>query len=297
MNTQVAPDRQQQIQRVFWITLALNVLVFAIKLGLGISMGSLSLIADALHSSTDSASNILALTAMHFSNPEPDEDHPYGHSKFEAIGALGIAAFLAVACLEILKPAVERLLSGASPIAVSDVGFWLMIGDLLINIGVTVYEHERGKALQSRLLLADARHTLSDIWVTLAVLGGLIGVQYGWGWLDQVMAFPVAFFVCWSAWEVLQENIPILTDHVAIPPKQIRELVMQIPNVLDCHEVRSRGVIGQMVFIEMHMVVVPIDIETAHQITEEVEALLKERFGAVRVTIHLEPHSYIEQDV
>jgi len=296
VNVQAVPHRQQQIQRVFWITLVLNLVVFALKLGLGITTGSLSLIADALHSSTDSASNVLALTAMRFSNPEPDEDHPYGHTKFEAIGALSIAVFLAVACLEILRSAIERFLHGGSPVEISHLSLKVMIAVLLINIGVTVYEHERGKALGSRLLLADARHTLSDIWVTLVVLAGLLGVQQGWHWLDQVMAFPVAFLVCWSAWEILKENIPILTDQVAIPPKQIRDLVMQIPHVLDCHEVRSRGVIGQMVFMEMHMVVEPLDIEAAHRITEEVEALLKERFGAIRVTIHLEPHSYIESD-
>ncbi|GAB4217586.1 MAG: cation diffusion facilitator family transporter [Synechococcales cyanobacterium] len=287
-------DRQHQIQRVFYITLVFNLVVFAIKLGLGLTTGSLSLIADALHSTTDSASNILALVAMRFSNPEPDDDHPYGHSKFEAIGALGIAAFLGAACLEILRTAIHRFIDPGSPVTVSPLSLQLMIVVLIINIGVTVYEHERGKTLNSRLLLADARHTLSDIWVSLLVLVGLVGVRGGWTWLDHAFAFPVAAMVCWSGWQVLQENIPLLTDHVAIPPKQIRDLVMQVEGVLDCHEVRSRGVIGQMVFMEMHMVVAPLGIEDAHRITEDVEELLKERFGAVRVTIHLEPYSYIE---
>jgi cation diffusion facilitator family transporter len=272
----------------------LNLLVFGIKLWLGLTTGSLSLIADALHSFTDGASNILALLAMKFSVAEPDHDHPYGHAKFEAIGALGIAGFLGAACLEIVQAAIQRFFEGSVRLQVDSNSLKLMLVVLMINIGVTVYEHERGKTLSSRLLLADARHTLSDIWVTLVVLFGLIGVQFGWLWLDQVMAFPVAVLVLWSAWEVLRENIPFLTDHVAIPPKTIQDLVLSVPGVLDCHEITSRGVIGQMIFMEMHMVVEPIDVDSAHKITEVVEHLLKERYGAVRVTIHLEPYQYIE---
>ncbi len=288
------PTRQRQVQQVLVITLVLNILVFGIKLILGFTTGSLSLIADALHSSTDSASNILGLVAIHFSTPEPDEDHPYGHTKFEAVGALGIAAFLGVACLEIVQASVTRFLEPNRTVEVSDGSLRLMIGVLLINIFVAVYEHQRGKALSSRLLLADARHTFSDIWITLAVLGGLIGTQLGWVWLDQMMALPVAALVMYSGWEVLQENIPFLTDTVAIPPKTLRKLVMSVPGVLDCHEITSRGVIGQMVFIEMHMVVEPTDIDTAHRITERVEKLLEDRYGAVKTTIHLEPYAYIE---
>ncbi len=289
-------QRQRQVQRVLIVTLVMNLLVFGVKLVLGFLTGSLSLLADALHSSTDSASNILGLLAMHFASPEPDEDHPYGHTKFEAIGALGIAAFLGVACLEILQSSIRRFLEPDTELAVDDLSIQLMIGVLLINIGVTVYEHQRGKALSSRLLLADARHTLSDVWITLAVLGGLIGVQQGWPWLDQVMAIPVAALVFYSGWEVLRENIPFLTDTVAIPARTLRRLVMGVPGVLDCHEITSRGVVGQMVFIEMHMVVEPMDVDAAHQITEQVEQLLQDHYGMVRVTIHLEPYQYIESE-
>ncbi|MEN9202240.1 MAG: cation diffusion facilitator family transporter, partial [Thermostichus sp. DG02_2_bins_29] len=288
----VSEHRQRQVQRVLYITLGLNVLVFLVKLILGLMTGSLSLIADALHSSTDSASNILGLLAMRWSSPEPDADHPYGHRKFESIGALGIAAFLGMASFEVLRSAVARFFAPNPTLEIDQLTLTLMVGVLLINIFVTIYEHQRGKALSSRLLLADARHTLSDVWITLAVLLGLIGVRLGLTWLDQALAFPVALLVFWSGWEVLQENVPHLTDSVAIPPKVLRELIMQLPGVLDCHEITSRGIPGQMIFIEMHMVVEPQDIESAHRITEAVEQLLRERYGAVRVTIHLEPYSY-----
>jgi len=93
---------------------------------------------------------------------------------------------------------------------------------------------------------------------------------------------------------VLQENIPVLTDRAAIPPKTLRELVLSLPGILDCHDITSRGIPGRMIFIEMHMVVEPLDVESAHRLTEAVEHLLQERYGPVRVTIHLEPRSHIE---
>jgi cation diffusion facilitator family transporter len=288
-------QRQNQIQQVLYLTLILNILVFIIKLVLGLTTGSLSVLADALHSSTDSASNVLGLVAIRFSSPEPDADHPYGHSKFEAIGALGIAAFLGVACIEIIQSAVSRFLDPV-PVVMDPLAIQLMIGVMLINIGVTVYEHHQGKILNSQLLIADARHTFSDVWITLAVLLGLVGVEMGWYWLDQVVAFPVALLVLGSGWQVLKENIPFLTDTVAIPPQELREQVMQVKGVLNCHDIKSRGIRGQMIFIEMHMVVEPIDIDAAHRITEEVEQCLQERYGGVRVTIHLEPYDYIEPE-
>ncbi|MFS8900376.1 cation diffusion facilitator family transporter [Synechococcus sp. H60.2] len=291
----IAARRQHQVQRVLYVTLGLNLLVFLVKLGLGLATGSLSLVADALHSSADSASNILALLAARFSSPEPDEEHPYGHSKFEAIGAMGIAAFLGMASFEILSAAVGRFFKPQPPLQVDGLTLALMVGVLGINLFVAFYERSWGKALSSSLLLADARHTLSDVWVTLTVLLGLAGIHY-WGipWLDQVLAVPVGLLVFWSGWEVLRENVPFLTDRVAIPPKTLRELVLSLPGILDCHDIASRGIPGQMIFIEMHMVVEPLDVESAHRITEAVEQLLQERYGPVRVTIHLEPYSHIE---
>jgi cation diffusion facilitator family transporter len=170
-----------------------------------------------------------------------------------------------------------------------------MLGVLGINLFVAFYERSWGKALASSLLLADARHTLSDVWVTLTVLLGLAGIHF-WGipWLDQVLAVPVGLLVFWSGWEVLRENVPFLTDRVAIPPKTLRELVLSLPGILDCHDITSRGIPGQMIFIEMHMVVEPLDVESAHRLTEAVEQLLQQRYGPVRVTIHLEPYSHIE---
>lgn len=289
-------QRQNSIRQVLYITLGLNLIVLETKFCLGLAVGSLSLLADALHSFTDSASNVVGLIAMNLANPKPDWDHPYGHSKFESLGALAIAGFLIVTCIEILRSVLERifLTQETETLVVDNLDLLLMVGVLIINIGVAIYEKNRGKALKSTLLLADARHTLSDIWVTIAILIGLVGVKQGWLWLDNALTFVVAGFIFHSAWEVLKENIPSVTDRVAIPAKDILEVTMGVYGVLNCHSITSRGKLDHEIFIEMHMVVAPQDIKTAHAITEQVEQKLQEKYGLVYVTIHLEPYDYIQ---
>ncbi|MGL5833245.1 MAG: cation diffusion facilitator family transporter [Waterburya sp.] len=289
-------QRQNSIQNVLYITLGLNLLVLETKFSLGLATGSLSLIADALHSLSDSASNILGLVAMRLANPQPDWDHPYGHSKFESLGALGIAGFLIVAGVEIFGSAVKRLFFSADSqsLEVNNLSLIMMIAVLIINIGISVYEAQRGKALNSKLLQADARHTLSDVWVTVVLIAGMWGMRLGWTWLDLVLAFLVAGLVFWSAWEVIKENIPFLSDRVAISAKEIMEIVMDVYGVLNCHSITSRGVIGQEIFIEMHLVVAPREIDAAYTIVTAVKQKLQEKYGLVHTTIQLEPYKNIE---
>lgn len=292
-------DNRSEIRKVLIITLLLNLFVMGLKAALGWATGSLSLQADALHSFTDSANNVLGLFTSRFSSPYPDREHPYGHQKFEALGALGIAGFLAIACFEIIQSVIEKLFLHKSQIEIRPLELSLLIIVLVINLFVTVYERKVGLRLNSPILIADAKHTMSDVWVTILVLLGLIGIWQGnlWHlpqlqWLDVIFAFPVALLVFRSGWEVLTDNLPWLVDEMAIAPEAIYEIVMEVPGVINCHEIASRGVIGRQVFIEMHAIVDANDVETAHQITEAIEAKLIERFAPVRVIVHVEPPRY-----
>ncbi len=286
-----------EVRRVLLITLVLNVVVVVLKVMVSWWTGSLSLMADALHSVTDSANNVLGLVTNQLASPEPDRDHPYGHQKFEAVGALGIAAFLGIACFEILKGAGDRILLGGGSVTMDPLSLWIMLIVLGVNIFVAFYERGVGRRLGSNILTADAEHTMSDIWITIAVLGGLIGVWAGVQWLDVALAFPVAILVVRSGWVVLSANLPWLVDEMAIAPEAIHTVVMQVPGVLNCHNIASRGLLGRQVFIDMHLIVVPPDVISAHNITEQIEQKIAEEFGPTRVTIHVEPPSYVEPEI
>ncbi|MEL7418554.1 MAG: cation diffusion facilitator family transporter [Cyanobacteria bacterium J06555_3] len=299
-------DNRSQVQRVLWLTLLLNLFVMALKFTLGMATGSLSLQADALHSVTDGINNILGLVTNRFSSPKPDREHPYGHQKFEAVGALGVAAFLGIACFEILRSAVEKIFftTDSTPTRVSSTELWLLLLILGINIFVAFYERGVGRKVGSPILIADAKHTMSDIWVTIIVIAGLIGVWQADNlnlpqlhWLDVILAFPVALLVFYSGWEVISENLPWLVDEMAIAPEAIYDVVLAVPGVINCHDIASRGMLGRQVFIEMHLVVETDDLIVAHQITEQIEDKLEQRFGTVRVLIHVEPKEYEENSI
>ncbi|MBD2304769.1 cation transporter [Chroococcidiopsis sp. FACHB-1243] len=292
-------DNRSVVRKVLLITLLLNLFVMALKATIGWWTGSLSLLADALHSITDSANNVLGLITSRFSSPRPDRDHPYGHQKFEAVGALGIAAFLGIACFEILQGAIERIFSGIQPVKITESELWLLLIVLGVNIFVTFYERREGQRVGSPILIADAKHTMSDVWVTITVLLGLIGIWQGrvlnlpqLQWLDIILAFPVALLVFWSGWQVIKENLPWLVDEIAIAPEAIHAIAMSVPGVINCHDIASRGLLGRQVFIEMHLIVDAVDVDTAHRITETVEAKLEEKFSPVRILIHVEPPEY-----
>ena len=299
-------DNRSEVRRVLWLTLLLNLFVMTLKFVLGLATGSLSLQADALHSVTDSVNNILGLVTNRFSSPKPDREHPYGHQKFEAVGALGIAAFLGIACFEILRGAVEKIFFATESVAarVTPTELWLLLVVLGVNIFVAFYERNVGRRVKSPILIADAKHTMSDIWVTIVVIAGLIGVWQAENlnipqlqWLDTILAFPVALLVFHSGWEVISENLPWLVDEMAIAPEAIYEVAIAIPGVVSCHDIASRGMLGRQVFIEMHLIVDTDDLILAHQITEQIEDALEKRFGTVRVIIHVEPREYEEDTI
>ena len=301
-------DNRSTVRRVLIITLLLNLVVMGIKIVVGFLTGSLSLFADALHSVTDSLNNVLGLLAIKFASPYPDRDHPYGHQKFEAVVALGIAACLGIACFEILQGAVVRVIEGfqkgLTPLSIGATELWILLIVLGINIFVTFYERREGVRVGSAILVADAQHTMSDVWVTITVMAGLIGAWWGnqinvpqLQWLDVILSFPVAVLVFRSGWSVLQDNLPWLVDEMAIDPEVIQQITLEVPGVVNCHSISSRGIVGRQIFIEMHLIVNTQDVSTAHTITEAVEQKLEERFPPARILIHVEPPDYISDAI
>lgn len=290
-------SRRGQIRRVLVRVLWYNLFVLVIKIIVGLGTGSLAVLADALHSLTDSLSNVLGLAVNHWAKPEPDRQHPYGHQKYEAIAALGIAALLGITSFEVLSQAVERLLGHTPPPAIGGTDLGLLVLILGVNLGVGLYEQNQGKVLNSPILLADAADTLSDVWINLTVLVGLLGVVAGWTWLDAALAIPVGLLVLRSGWGILTANLPWLVDEMAIAPEAITQVVQQVPGVLECHQITSRGVVGRQVFIELHLVVEAADLVTAHDRSEQVERLLQQHYGPAGITIHIEPRGYESGDI
>ena len=280
------------VRRVLIVTLALNVAVVAGKLAAGLLAGSLSVISDAIHSSVDSINNVVGLVVMKYATAEPDEEHPYGHAKFETLAAFAIAGFLFVTCYQISLSAIERIIANNAPAPeITALTIGVIVGTIICNIFVTVYERREGKRLQSAFLLADSAHTRSDVLVSCSVLAGLILIRSGYVRIDPVISLGVAAVIAWSGYQIFKRTVPILVDAAPVPAWRIAEIVRSVPGVHSAHDIRSRAHGGEM-FIEMHLHVAnefERDHIASHSITEEIERRLEAEFGRVTATIHVEP--------
>lgn len=280
------------VRRVLLITLALNLAVVAGKLLAGVLAGSLSVISDAIHSSVDSLNNVVGLVVMRYSTAEPDDEHPYGHGKFETLAAFAIAGFLFVTCYQIGLSAIKKLFSReATAIEITTLTISVMVVTIVVNVFVAIYEKREGQRLKSEFLIADAIHTRSDILVSCSVLAGLFLIRLGFVWLDPVVSLAVAAFIAWNGYEIFKATVPVLVDAAPIPPARITEIAEKVSGVHSVHDVRSRSHGGE-IFIEMHLHVaaeVEADHVASHAITETVEHRLADEFGKVTATIHVEP--------
>ncbi|RMG85888.1 MAG: cation transporter, partial [Chloroflexi bacterium] len=169
-----------------------------------------------------------------------DDDHPYGHRRFEALATLIIGALLLFTAVEIIQGAIEHLTTGASP-TITPLMFAVMVATLVINIAVNRYQVRQGKRLQSAILLADAAHTGADIAVTLSVLVSMALVAMGWLWADVVMALAVVVFILRAAWEILRQTARILVDTAPYTPDELRDMVAHVEGVEHVVRARSRG--------------------------------------------------------
>lgn len=281
--------RAARVRRVLVWILVLNALVALAKAAAGWLAGSLSLLADAAHSGFDGSSNLVGLVAVTLAAQGPDREHPYGHHRFEVIGAGGIGVFLALVVWGIVEGALERL-RDPRPVDVTALSFAALLGTLIINIFVARYERRAGEELKSPVLLADAQHTRSDVFATLAVLTALVCTKLGLPYADAGIALLIAAYVGWIALRLLLQSANVLADRAAIAPEEVERVARAVKGVIDCHDVRTRGPQGA-VFADLKVHVDPdISVKAAHDIADAVETALRTGFpDLVDVVVHVEP--------
>jgi cation diffusion facilitator family transporter len=282
-------ERNRKVRNVLAAILLANWAVALLKLFLGLKSGSAAVTADGVHSFIDGGSNVLGLVAMSVASRPADEDHPYGHGKFEALASLGIGALIGTSMLELGRMALDSLLHGRHP-EVTPLMLIVMSITLVINLLVTRVEHHWGNTLQSPLLLADARHTLSDVGVTLAVLVSLGLVRLGYPKADGLVTLGVMVFVARVAWGIVKQAVGILSDTARLDTQKVATLTLQVPGVRSCHGVRSRGMEGT-VYVDLKIEVDPqMSTARAHELADAVEARLQAEFPeVVDVVVHVEP--------
>ncbi|MFQ5704536.1 MAG: cation diffusion facilitator family transporter [Gemmatimonadales bacterium] len=278
-----------KIRRVLVGILVANLVVVGAKLVIGLGTGSLAVLGDVVHSSVDAMNNVLALIVMAIASRGPDEDHPYGHQKFETLGALAIVGFLSISGFELVRGAVQRLMAGAPPLHVSGIQILVLSGTLVVNTVVATYESRRGSQLNSEILLADAAHTKADIVISMGVLSGVLLAGSGAAWADPIVALAVAGVIVVLAYRIVARSIPVLVDQHVVPSEEIQSSAESVDGVKEAYGIRSRGS-RELAFAEL---TISVDrgasIETAHKIADDVESELRRQLSLHEIVVHIEP--------
>jgi cation diffusion facilitator family transporter len=278
------------VRKVLWGVLWLNLLVAFAKLGWGFWIGSVSLTADGYHSLFDGMSNVIALIGLWVASHPADENHPYGHKKFETLATIGIGIMLTLACLHVLEGAYLRFVNPRSP-DVGPIAYFVVASTMAINWFVYTYERRKADELSSEVLRADSKHTQSDILVTVSVACSLFAADLGFWLLDPIVAVLIAGLIGKAAYDIILESAMVLSDASMIDPAEVDRFVSDMDGVLHCHEIRTRGP-RQHILMDLRIHVDPdMTVRRAHDIADDVEDRVKARFeGVQEVVVHVEPH-------
>lgn len=268
------------------------------KIIVGISTGSLGILAEAAHSGLDLVAALVTFVAVRLSGKPADSEHPYGHGKIENLSALFETLLLLGTSVWIIIEAVNRLVHKSVEIDVTIWAFVVMAVSIIIDATRSRVLYNAAKKFNSQALEADALHFSTDIWSSSVVILGLIGVSIservaGLSWMkqaDAVAAIGVACIVVFVSYQLGKRTIAGLLDTA---PKgleeKVRETVLSKPGVLDCHQIRIRSS-GPETFIDVHIFVNPEQsISETHQLTDQIEHALREIVADADITVHPEP--------
>lgn len=276
----------RQVLRVLIVEGLANTIVLALKIIVGLATNSVAILADALHSLTDVANNVIALVVIRASGRPADREHPYGHQKFEMLAVFVLAVLLATIGLEIATRALSP--DRETPVQ-SGWGLAVMVVVLGVNASVSAWQRHWAKKLDSSILMADASHTFSDVLITLAVIAGWQLAARGLPWLDVACALGVAAVIFWLAFRLFRDAVPVLVDEIAIEPERLTAAIRRVPGVIDVPRVRSRR-IGQDCAVDVIVTVKPaLPTTQSHEIADAVESMLERDFRVRDITVHVEP--------
>jgi len=288
-------ERSAGVRRALTFVLLLNAASAALKIAVGAHTGALTVLGAALESTLDMLSNGVAILAISVAARAPDEDHPYGHEKFETLGTLAIVGFLSITCFELVRRSVGELAAPTTAPTANLTDAVLLLLSLGVNAFVVSYERSRGRRFNSSLLLADASHTASDILVTALAMASLLLSHLGFLAADALLGIVVALIIAWSGYQILRGSIPVLVDERGVEATRLQEIARSIAGVEGVRSVRSRRTSSGHLFVELTILVSGgRSVESAHELTDEVERAIAQELGGAEAIVHVEPSGSAE---
>jgi len=291
----LVPDRSAYLSEIRFVTLIgllVNLALTAVKFVAGFLGGSQAVVADAVHSLSDSLTDVVVLVGVKYWSAPADQQHPHGHQRIETIITVYIGLALAAVALGLGYKAMISLREAHTPptgVALAAVLLSIVVKEALFRWHFSV-----GKRLRSQALLANAWEHRSDAFGSMpaALAVGVAIVAPGWGFVDRVGAIVASLLILQAAWKIAWPALTELADRGAdvLTVEKIRELTQTVAGVREAHAIRTRY-LGSGLQVDMHVLVDPqISVEQGHFISECVKIRLLELMGEVLdVIIHIEP--------
>jgi cation diffusion facilitator family transporter len=278
--------------RAATLSIASNSLLILLKIVAGILTGSVSLIAEAIHSCMDLAAAIIAFFSVRISDKSPDEQHPFGHGKAENISGVAEGLLIFVAAIIIIYEAISRIITGAH-LETIEIGLGIMAVSIITNILVSRYLMRTANQTDSLALEADAKHLTTDVLTMGGVLVGLALARItGLDIFDPITALLVAMLIIKAAYDITRKSFGGLMDTSL--PRAEEEMIAATINehtglLVGFHDMRTRKA-GSKRFIELHLVVPnKTNLEEAHNMCDHLESDIKDKLMNVDLSIHIEP--------
>lgn len=270
--------------------IALNLLLCAGKLAAGFLSGSIAVTADAFNNLSDAASSLISLLGFKLAAQKPDEDHPFGHGRFEYIAGLLVAMIIVLMGVELVKSSVGAI-TAPEPVVFSPLTAGILIASILVKVYMAAYNRAVGRRIRSETLLATATDSLSDCLATAAVLVGMLVARFtGWnidGWLGLV----VAGLILLAGYRAAKDTISPLLGNPPDPEfvEQIADLVLAHEEIIGLHDLVVHDYGPGRVMISLHAEVpADGDLLELHDVADNVEFELRQKLGCAAV-VHMDP--------
>jgi len=278
-------------------SVAVAVTLIALKIWAWLATDSVALLSSLMDSLLDLLASVFTLFAVHVAVSPADDEHRFGHGKFEGIASLIQALIVSGSALFVGFQAVTRLLA-PSPVGRPDIGVGVMLASLVLTIALVAFQRYVVRHTDSLAVSADLLHYAADILTNVVVLAAIfLSAQFGWHVLDPVLALFVAAVILYGVRSILIDAFDVLLDR-ELPNKdrrRIEQIVSGHPAVLGVHDIRTRSS-GTVQFIQFHLELDPgLTLIEAHQISDQVEQEVQKAFPRAEILIHADPYGLPER--
>jgi cation diffusion facilitator family transporter len=284
-------ERAAAASRSTWVSVGVNLVLTITQISVGLLAKSQGLVADGIHSLSDLVADFVVLLASHHSKKAADEDHPYGHQRFETAASLALGALLLAVGVGMLWSAFRKLEAPETVQTVHILALWVAAGAIVAKELLFRYMLGVAKRVKSGMLVANAWHARSDAASSLVVSIGIIGNLAGYPILDPIAALIVGFMVAKMGWEFGWDALHDLMDRAADDKEveAIRHTLQETPGVRSVHDVHTRKM-GDMIVVDAHIEVdAGISVEAGHSIAVAARQLVMQRHRVLNLMTHVDP--------